>query len=160
MPRIVLFFIAVAVLLLLQPGEAPALDETPLTGPTEQARAEKLMKQVGCVLCQDQTIKASDTPAAANLRKVVRDRVAAGDTNKQVMAYLKAHYNDQIIFEKTKKRRTRLLWLVPWILFKVVLVLLVLKFGKDRFPIIARIEAFPITLFRRLRARHKNKQKK
>lgn len=161
MPRTSIFFITLAVLFLVQPIDAPAFDEKQLTDPAEQARVEKLMKQVGCALCQNQTIKVSDTPAAANLRKVVHDRVAAGDTNKQVMAYLKAHYSDQVIFEKTKKRRSKLLWLMPWILLKVALVLLVLKFGKDRFPILAKMETFrPINIFRRLMGRGKTKKKK
>ena len=160
MPRIIIFFITFIVFALSPPLQAPAFDEKPVTDPAEQARAEKLMTGLGCTLCQGQTIKVSDTPTAENLRQVIRERVAAGDSNKQVRDYLKVHYSDQVIFEKSHKRRSKLLWLVPWVLFKVVLVLLVLKFGKDRFPIIAKIEAFPINAIRRLRGRRKNNNKK
>jgi cytochrome c-type biogenesis protein CcmH/NrfF len=64
------------------------------------------------MVCQNQSIDDSDAPLARDLRLLVRERIAAGNTDQQVMDFLVARYGEFVLLPPVESR-TLLLWLVP-----------------------------------------------
>jgi cytochrome c-type biogenesis protein CcmH len=102
-------------LLLLLAGPAAAA-----TSPTEmlpdaalEARARALGKELRCLVCQNQSIDDSDADLARDLRQIVRERLVAGDSDAQVMAYVTQRYGDFVLLKPPVKPSTWLLWFGP-----------------------------------------------
>jgi cytochrome c-type biogenesis protein CcmH len=104
--------ITAAALLLAGPTWA-TLPEEQMRDPALEARARDISREIRCVVCQNQTIDDSDAPLAADLRMIVRERLAAGDTDDQVRAYLVARYGDFVLLKPPVGAQTLLLWLGP-----------------------------------------------
>lgn len=93
---------------------APA-DDRPLPQAGQEARAQALHHQLRCVVCQNQSIAESDAVLAADLRNVVRERIAAGDTDQQVLDYVVARYGDFVLMRPPVTGATWLLWAGPFL---------------------------------------------
>jgi len=65
------------------------------------------------MVCQNQSIDDSDAPLARDLRLLVRERVAAGDSNSQVLDFLVARYGEFVLLRPRFSWHTALLWLAP-----------------------------------------------
>ncbi|MGL1664158.1 cytochrome c-type biogenesis protein, partial [Vibrio parahaemolyticus] len=78
-----------------------------------EARARELSKELRCMVCQNQSIDDSDAPLARDLRLLVRERITAGDSDKQVMDFLVARYGEFVLLKPRLNPRTALLWLLP-----------------------------------------------
>jgi len=105
----------IAVLLAsLAPGAALAVrpDEM-LKDPALEARARHLSEQLRCMVCQNQSIDDSEAPLAHDLRVLVRQRLEAGDSDRQVIDYLVARYGDFVLLKPPFKLDTLLLWGLP-----------------------------------------------
>lgn len=95
---------------------APALAVRPdevLADPALEARAREISEGLRCLVCQNQSIDDSDAPLARDLRLLVRERIAAGNTDQQVMDFLVARYGEFVLLKPPVESRTLLLWLVP-----------------------------------------------
>jgi len=106
----------------------PALAVNPderLTDPALEARARSLSRELRCLVCQSESIDDSNADLAHDLRVLVRERLKAGDTDAQVLDYLRARYGDYVLLEPPVERATWLLWFGPG----AVLVLVVLGVG-------------------------------
>jgi cytochrome c-type biogenesis protein CcmH len=84
-----------------------------MNDPAEEARARDLSRELRCMVCQNQSIDDSEAPLARDLRLLVRERVAAGDTNSQVLDFLVARYGEFVLLKPRFERQTLLLWSVP-----------------------------------------------
>jgi cytochrome c-type biogenesis protein CcmH len=84
-----------------------------LSDPKLEARAVSLQKNLRCVVCQSQSLDESDAPLAADLRRLIRARIAAGDSDAQVDQYLVARYGDFILMKPPLKPQTYALWFAP-----------------------------------------------
>ncbi len=93
-----------------------------LADPALEARARDISKGLRCVVCQNQSIDDSDATLARDLRLLVRDRLTAGDSDKQVVDYVVSRYGDFVLLKPPFKTTTLALWLGP--LFIVVIALL------------------------------------
>ncbi|MCH9765903.1 MAG: cytochrome c-type biogenesis protein CcmH [Alphaproteobacteria bacterium] len=93
----------------VEPGEI-------LKDPSLEARARALSAELRCVVCQNQSIDDSDAPLAADLRRLVRDRLRAGDSDQQVKAYIVARYGTFVLLKPPFAPNTILLWLLPFII--------------------------------------------
>jgi cytochrome c-type biogenesis protein CcmH len=100
--------------LLLAPGAAFAVrpDEM-LKDPALEARARHLSEELRCMVCQNQSIDDSEAPLAHDLRVLVRQRLVAGDSDKQVLDFLVARYGDFVLLKPPFKLDTLLLWGLP-----------------------------------------------
>jgi len=109
--RRLLFIIALAL--------APAAVAQPAATFTAEveASAHKLGKSLRCVVCQNQSIEESAAPLAADMRRLVRERLAAGETPDQVMAYMTDRYGNFVRLQPPLQVDTLLLWFGPLILF-------------------------------------------
>jgi cytochrome c-type biogenesis protein CcmH len=94
-------------------GAAIAAD-TPLPDPALETRARALMKEVRCVVCQAQSIDESDAGIAVDLRRLIREEIAAGKSDDDIRAFLVARYGDFILFKPPFKAETLVLWLGPF----------------------------------------------
>jgi cytochrome c-type biogenesis protein CcmH len=100
-----------ALLLLLA---APALATDPsemLKDPAQEARAREIGKALRCVVCQNQSIDDSNAEVARDMRRAVRERIAAGDSDAQVFAFMVARYGDYVLLKPPFRTATLVLWL-------------------------------------------------
>ncbi|HEY0276493.1 MAG TPA: cytochrome c-type biogenesis protein [Paenirhodobacter sp.] len=72
-------------------------DET-LSDPALESRARTLSQMLRCPVCQGESIDESNAGVARDLRLLVRDRLRAGDTDAQVLAYITARYGEYVLF--------------------------------------------------------------
>ena len=104
--------LVVALLLLPKICHAVQPDEI-MSDPKLEARARALSQQLRCMVCQNQSIDDSDAPLARDLRLLVRERIAHGDSDKQVMDFLVARYGPFVLLKPPLNPHTMLLWFLP-----------------------------------------------
>jgi cytochrome c-type biogenesis protein CcmH len=93
-------------------GYAVQPDEI-MSDPVKEARARDLSRELRCMVCQNQSIDDSEAPLARDLRLLVRERVAAGDSDSQVIEFLVARYGEFVLLKPRLNPHTWLLWLLP-----------------------------------------------
>jgi cytochrome c-type biogenesis protein CcmH len=98
--------------LTLSAAHAVQPDEV-MADPAKEARARELSRELRCMVCQNQSIDDSEAPLARDLRLLVRERIAAGDSNSQVIDFLVARYGEFVLLRPRVERETLLLWGVP-----------------------------------------------
>ena len=84
-----------------------------MTDPAKEARARELSRELRCMVCQNQSIDDSDAPLARDLRLLVRERIAGGDSDSQVIDFLVARYGEFVLLKPRLTPHTLLLWLLP-----------------------------------------------
>lgn len=104
--------------LMSAPLHAVQPDEV-LPDAAQEARARELSRELRCMVCQNQSIDDSDAPLAKDLRILVRERIKAGDSDRQVLDFLVARYGEFVLMRPTVHGANLLLWLAP---FAVLLV--------------------------------------
>lgn len=112
--RGLLFALLVGLALLPAAQASPGPDERLEDAALEQ-RARGLYRELRCVVCQSQSIDASNAPLAEDMRAVVRERLAAGDSDAEIRAYMHARYGDYVLMMPPMQSNTLALWLVPLI---------------------------------------------
>ncbi len=109
-----------------------ALDATEmLADPALEARARALAKDVRCVVCQNQSIDDSGADLARDLRRSLRARLLAGDSDEEALAYLTQRYGDYVLMEPPLKPATWILWFAP-AGFAAIALLLGLRYFRRR----------------------------
>ena len=84
-----------------------------MTDPAKETRARELSRELRCMVCQNQSIDDSDAPLARDLRLLVRERIAGGDSDSQVIDFLVARYGEFVLLKPRLTPHTLLLWLLP-----------------------------------------------
>lgn len=84
-----------------------------MSDPAMELRARNLSRELRCMVCQNQSIDDSEAPLARDLRILVRERIAAGDSDTQVLDFLVARYGEFVLLKPRLERQTLLLWLLP-----------------------------------------------
>ncbi len=105
--------LALAAFIALAPTAALAVqpDEI-MADPAKEARARELSRELRCMVCQNQSIDDSEAPLARDLRLLVRERISAGDSDRQVIDFLVARYGEYVLLKPRLEQRTLLLWLL------------------------------------------------
>jgi cytochrome c-type biogenesis protein CcmH len=109
-------------LLLLTPAlPVPAMAQAPtdttvqtFPDPAMEARARHLQRQLRCLVCQGENIDESNSPFAADVRRLVRAQMAQGKSDGQIEDFLVARYGDFILMKPPLQADTWLLWLAPF----------------------------------------------
>ena len=107
--------LAALALLLALAGPAAAVS-TPaemLPDPAQEARAQRLGRELRCLVCQNESIEDSGADLARDLRTIVRQRIAAGDSDADVTGWLVARYGNFVRLRPVFDAQTALLWLSP-----------------------------------------------
>ena len=84
-----------------------------MADPGKEARARDLSRELRCMVCQNQSIDDSEAPLARDLRLLVRERIAAGDSDNQVIDFLVARYGEFVLLKPRFNPHTLLLWVLP-----------------------------------------------
>lgn len=92
-----------------------ALAATPLN-PAQEARAQSLEMEIRCVQCQNEPIAQSTADIAGDMRALVRERIAAGDSDAEIRRFFRERYGDFVLFRPPFDSRTWLLWMAPFVL--------------------------------------------
>jgi len=124
-------------LLLVLLTALPALAVEPtemLKDPALEARAREIGQALRCVVCQNQSIDDSAAEVARDMRRAVRERLVAGDSNQQVFAFMVARYGDYVLLDPPFKARTLVLWLGAPALLVLAAVALWLAARRRRAP--------------------------
>ena len=83
--------------------------------PALQARYEKIIAEVRCLKCQNQTIKDSNAFLASDLRREIRRLLEEGKSDNEIYDFLVARYGDFALYRPRTSGRTLILWIAPMI---------------------------------------------
>ena len=103
-----------------------------LDDPALEARARALSAELRCMVCQNQSIDDSDAPLARDLRVLLRERLAAGDSDEEVLDFLVARYGEFILLKPRFNWQTALLWAAPIAVLVIGGVAIVLALRRRR----------------------------
>ena len=78
-------------------------------------RVTNLAKELRCLVCQNETLADSQAPLAADLRNQIREQLAAGKSEREVVDFLVARYGDFVLYNPPFKASTVLLWTGPFL---------------------------------------------
>jgi cytochrome c-type biogenesis protein CcmH len=95
---------------------APVLAVEPdemLADPVLEERARALSKELRCLVCQGEDIDSSQAPFAADLRRLLRERLEAGDTDAAALKFIRDRYGDYVMLNPPFTPLTALLWAAP-----------------------------------------------
>ena len=84
-----------------------------LPDPQQEARAEAIGQELRCLVCQNESIEDSSADLARDLRKIVRNRVAAGESDQQVIGWMVERYGNFVRLKPPFDAATLLLWGSP-----------------------------------------------
>ena len=113
------------------PALAMAAGES-LDDPVFEARARDIGKGLRCLVCQNQSIDDSNAGLAKDLRRLVRERLVAGDSDSAVVNFVVARYGDFVLLKPPFKGATLMLWLGPAAIAGFALIVTVLFFRRRR----------------------------
>lgn len=110
------------------PGDHPTTitrDGVKLTF-VQESRAEAIGNKLRCLVCQNETVENSQATLARQFRTIIRRRVVAGESNKQIINFMVKRYGIYVLLKPPLRPETWLLWFSPLIaaLFGLVIVLL------------------------------------
>lgn len=111
---------------------APAFDD-----PELQARYDRITHQLRCLQCRSETIADSNATLAADLRNQVKELIAQGKSDDEIMQFMTDRYSDYVLYKPPIAPRTWLLWAAPVLLLGAGLV--------TAFIVIARKSKLPDT---------------
>ena len=124
--------IAAAIAFLASANAAAVLPDEKLADPALEARARTLSLELRCPVCQNQSIDDSNAELARDLRLMVRERLVAGDTDAQALAFIQARYGDFVLLSPPVKSSTYLLWFGPIAILGFGLIVLVVTMRRRR----------------------------
>lgn len=92
--------------------------------PAVEARVQKLGEELRCLVCQNQNIADSHADLAMDLKKQLREQIAAGRSDGEIKDFMVERYGDFVLYRPPLKATTVLLWAGPFALLLIVIVLL------------------------------------
>jgi cytochrome c-type biogenesis protein CcmH len=108
-PAAVAMAVAVA-LVPAAPASAVQPDEV-LADPVLEARAREISGELRCLVCRNESIDESNAPLARDLRLLVRERLVAGDSDAEALAYIVERYGEYVLLRPTLGGANLLLWI-------------------------------------------------
>jgi cytochrome c-type biogenesis protein CcmH len=107
-------WVLLAVALAARVASADIVDADRLADPAQEARAQSIMRELRCLVCQNESIAESNADLAGDLRHIVRQRIEAGDSDAQIRAFMVARFGDWILLKPPFKPLTYALWIAPF----------------------------------------------
>lgn len=109
-------------LVLATASQAAVSPDEMLADPALEARARALGQELRCLVCQNQSIDDSDAPLARDLRRIVRERLLAGDSDEQIKQFLVDRYGKFVLLKPPIEPSTWLLWVGPFGVLAIAVV--------------------------------------
>jgi len=114
-----------------EPVRAVNPDEM-LADPALEARARDISKGLRCVVCQNESIDESNADLAGDLRRLVRERLVAGDDDRQVVQYIVDRYGDFVLLRPPVKPATYPLWAAPIVILAIAAAIITMYLRRRR----------------------------
>jgi cytochrome c-type biogenesis protein CcmH len=125
-----------AAALALAPVVAPAGEAVPVAAdPALERRVDKLSQELRCLVCQNQTIADSRADLAVQLKNQVREQLAAGRSEQQVVDFMTERYGDFVLYRPPLRGTTALLWAGPALLLAGAAWMLLRAIRRQRRPV-------------------------
>jgi cytochrome c-type biogenesis protein CcmH len=102
--------------------------------PELDKRATALEHELRCLVCQNQTIAESNAPLAVDLRQQIREQMAKGASDQDVIDYMVARYGDFVLYRPPFKATTVALWVGPFVLLALGALLAWRRVARRRAP--------------------------
>lgn len=131
MPSALLLLLLLAI---ATPAHALSNPSEMLPNKQEEARAEAIGRQLRCLVCQNESIEESGADLARDLRRIVRQRVAAGQSDKQIIGWMVSRYGQFVLLQPRFDWLTLLLWGSPVIALAAGGAAVFLARQRDRWP--------------------------
>ena len=80
-----------------------------------ELRARNISRNIRCMICQNQSIDESNAPLAKDLRILIRNKIKAGNNDKEIYKFLTDRYGDFILLKPPFNSKNLILWLLPFI---------------------------------------------
>jgi cytochrome c-type biogenesis protein CcmH len=108
--------------------DAPLIAEDPAL----EARVMAIAEELRCLVCQNETIAASQADLAMDLRKQIRNKLKEGQSQQQILDFMVERYGDFVRYRPPLKASTMLLWAGPFVLLGVAALTLALNIKRRR----------------------------
>ncbi len=86
----------------------------PLPDAQKEARAQSLMREIRCVVCENEPVSQSTADIAVDMRRVIRQQVEAGSDDNQVRKFFSDRYGQFVLFRPPTSGLGLLLWIFPF----------------------------------------------
>ena len=100
--------------------------------PVLEARMMVIAEELRCLVCQNETIAASHADLAVDLKNQIRIKLTQGQSQKQILDFMVERYGDFVLYRPPLKTTTVLLWLGPFILLGIAVLMLVMTIRQRR----------------------------
>ncbi|MBY0579884.1 MAG: cytochrome c-type biogenesis protein CcmH [Burkholderiales bacterium] len=100
--------------------------------PAIEKRMIDLSEDLRCLVCQNETLAASQAELALDLKQEIREMMKKGMSDKEIVAYLVNRYGDFVLYKPPVKTTTLLLWYGPFLFLAIGLIVLFLTIRKRR----------------------------
>jgi cytochrome c-type biogenesis protein CcmH len=111
----------------VEPGER-------LADPALEARARAISGELRCLVCQNESIDDSGADLAHDLRVLLRERLKAGDSDQQAIAYITARYGQFVLLKPPVEPATYALWFGPPALLALAVLVIALRLTRGAAP--------------------------
>jgi cytochrome c-type biogenesis protein CcmH len=101
------------------PAAVPGSAQPTLNDPVLARREYELSLQLRCLVCQNQSVAESKAGIAVDLRNQVREQVAAGKSDREIIDFMTNRYGDFVLYKPPVKATTVLLWFGPLLLLVI-----------------------------------------
>ncbi len=120
--KLILTFILLSVSLtcLSTPAE-----QYPFESQQKRKQFQGLLRELRCLVCQNQDLADSNATLAMDLKAMVYDKVNKNESNSEIKAFLSQRFGDFVLFKPPVKEQTYLLWFGPFVMLLIGLVCLV-----------------------------------
>lgn len=105
--------------------------QAPLEDNDLEQRAQKLFREIRCVVCVSQSVNDSETELAVDLRTLIRKKIAAGESDEEIRKFLTSRYGNQILLAPPIENSTYVLWFGPIIIFVIGLLIIYFKLSTN-----------------------------
>lgn len=98
--------------------------------PMQEQRYHKLLKELRCLVCQNQSLSESDAGLASDLRDEVHDMVLQDLTDDEIFDFMTSRYGDFVLYRPPFKPQNYVLWIAPFLLLAIGLAVLISKVAR------------------------------
>ena len=127
MPAVLALVLAMSALAAQGKQAQPMSDD-----PELEARVLAIAEELRCLVCQNETIAASQADLAVDLRKQIRIKLQAGQSQREILDFMVERYGDFVLYRPPFKARTLLLWVGPFVLLVIAAVVMAVNVRRRR----------------------------
>ena len=118
------FFISLQAFAVIEPYEFENVEQEHLY--------TEIIHELRCPKCQNQTIAESNAGLSEDLRYIVYQKIMAGESKRDILAYMQERYGDFVLYDPPVKPSNYFLWFAPIFVFIIILIIVLSKVGRRK----------------------------